>query len=167
MEGTIRMREKCEKLKKDLTDEINAIDADITTAIELTGASLLPALKTIPGIAGNDTAYDIVVTAGQMAYAASYKYVYYASIAFGAVSTSLHASSAILTSTWMIMLLWSSLKQARQRLVMNDLYSSTLSIYIDVDHMTITLITCEICVSMSCIASLGWTRIYHNVERDM
>lgn len=58
----------------------------ITDAIVLTGASLLPELKTIPGIAGNDTAYAIVVAAGQMAYAASYKYVYYASIAFGAVS---------------------------------------------------------------------------------
>jgi hypothetical protein len=58
----------------------------IIDAIELTGASLLPALKEIPGIAGNDTAYDIVVHAGQVAYAESYKYVYLASIAAGTIS---------------------------------------------------------------------------------
>ena len=58
----------------------------IGEAITLTGASLLEDLKMIPGIAGNDTAYAIVVAAGQMAYAESYKYVYLASIAFGAVS---------------------------------------------------------------------------------
>ena len=58
----------------------------IEEAITLTGASLLPALQTIPGIAGNETAYALVVGAGQIAFAESYKYVYYASIAFGAVS---------------------------------------------------------------------------------
>ncbi|RDW82321.1 hypothetical protein BP6252_03433 [Coleophoma cylindrospora] len=58
----------------------------IAEAIGYTGASLLPLLKTIPGIAGNETAYDMVVLAGQEAYAASYKYVYYTSIAFGGVS---------------------------------------------------------------------------------
>jgi hypothetical protein len=58
----------------------------IGDAIAYTGASLLPLLKTIPGIAGNETAYNIVVLAGQEAYAASYKYVYYTSIAFGSVS---------------------------------------------------------------------------------
>lgn len=58
----------------------------ITEAIQLTGASLLPGLKEIPGIAGNETAYNIVVQAGQVAYAESYKYVYLASIAFGCVS---------------------------------------------------------------------------------
>jgi len=58
----------------------------ITMAIEYTGASLLPLLNTIPGIAGNQTAYDLVVLVGQEAYAASYKYVYYTSIAFGSVS---------------------------------------------------------------------------------
>jgi len=46
---------------------------------------LLPLLKTIPGIEGNDTAYEMVVLAGQEAFAASYKYVYFSSIAFGAV----------------------------------------------------------------------------------
>jgi hypothetical protein len=58
----------------------------ITEAIMLTGASLLDGLKEIPGIAGNETAYQTVVRAGQIAYAESYKCVYLASIAFGAVS---------------------------------------------------------------------------------
>jgi hypothetical protein len=58
----------------------------IGEAISYTAASLLPLLKTIPGIKGNDTAYAMVVLAGQEAYAASYKYVYYTSIAFGGVS---------------------------------------------------------------------------------
>jgi hypothetical protein len=58
----------------------------IYDAIVYTGASLLPLLNTIPGIAGNQTAYDMVVLAGQEAYAASYKYVYYTSTAFGAIS---------------------------------------------------------------------------------
>jgi len=58
----------------------------IAEAISLTGASLLPLLKEIPGIAGNDTAYEMVVKAGQTAYAESYKYVYLTSIAFGSIS---------------------------------------------------------------------------------
>ncbi|KAJ5612150.1 hypothetical protein N7510_005344 [Penicillium lagena] len=58
----------------------------IGEAIQLTGASLLTELKAIPGIGTNETAYDMVVLAGQMAYAQSYKYVYYVSIAFGAIS---------------------------------------------------------------------------------
>lgn len=58
----------------------------IAEAIELTGASLLDELKVIPGIAGNETAYNAVVAAGQLAYAESYKWVYYASIGFGGVS---------------------------------------------------------------------------------
>lgn len=58
----------------------------ITEAIQLTASSLLEELQTIPGIAGNTTAYEMVVAAGQVAYAESYKYVYLASIAFGALS---------------------------------------------------------------------------------
>lgn len=58
----------------------------ISEAIELTGASLLENLHEIPGIAGVPGAYELVVAAGQMAYAEAYKYVYYVSIAFGAVS---------------------------------------------------------------------------------
>jgi len=58
----------------------------IEAAIGYTGASLLPLLNTIPGIAGNETAYAMVVYAGQVAYAESYRYVYLTSIAFGSVS---------------------------------------------------------------------------------
>ena len=58
----------------------------IKTAIEITSVSLIEELKTIPGIAGNETAYQMVVYAGQVAYAESYKYVYLASIAAGVVS---------------------------------------------------------------------------------
>jgi hypothetical protein len=58
----------------------------IEEAIALTGASLLEEMKHIPGIGNNETAYQMVVKAGQIAYAASYKYVYYVSIAFEAVS---------------------------------------------------------------------------------
>jgi len=58
----------------------------IAHAIELTGASLLPELRHIPGINGSDAAYEAVVKAGQIAYAESYKWVYYASIGFGGVS---------------------------------------------------------------------------------
>lgn len=58
----------------------------ITEAIELTGASLIEELRNIPGIAGNETAWEIVVYAGQVAYAESYRYVYLASIAAGCVS---------------------------------------------------------------------------------
>lgn len=58
----------------------------IGMAIEFTAASLLPLLNEIPGIKGNQTAYDLIVLVGQEAYAASYKYVYFTSIAFGSVS---------------------------------------------------------------------------------
>ncbi|KAF6219614.1 hypothetical protein HO133_004083 [Letharia lupina] len=58
----------------------------IETAITLTSASLLEEIKLIPGIAGNDTAWEIVVGAGQIAYAESYRWVYLVSIAFGGVS---------------------------------------------------------------------------------
>lgn len=58
----------------------------ITRAGELTGAALLDELKQLPGVAGNQTRYDILVRAGQLAFAASYKYVYLVSIAFGVLS---------------------------------------------------------------------------------
>ena len=58
----------------------------ITAAITFTAAALLDEIKLIPGIAGNETAYEIVVGAGQVAFAESYKYVYLVSIAFGGVS---------------------------------------------------------------------------------
>ncbi|MCJ1343104.1 hypothetical protein MMC31_001295 [Peltigera leucophlebia] len=58
----------------------------IRQAIVLTGASLIEELDGIPGIKGNQTAYNIVVKAGQEAFAESYRLVYLVSIAFGAVS---------------------------------------------------------------------------------
>ncbi|KAF2722191.1 MFS general substrate transporter [Polychaeton citri CBS 116435] len=58
----------------------------ITQAIELTGASLTEELAELPGVKGVPGAYEGLVLAGQMAFAESYKYVYYVSIAFGAIS---------------------------------------------------------------------------------
>ena len=58
----------------------------IKSAIEITGLSLIDELHHIPGIAGNQTAYEMVVYAGQVAYAESYKWVYLASIGAGVVS---------------------------------------------------------------------------------
>ena len=68
-------------LKLNITNETY-----IEEAITLTGAALLDGLKLIPGIGNNATAYAYVVGAGQIAYAESYKYVYYVSIAFGGIS---------------------------------------------------------------------------------
>ncbi|KAL1956392.1 hypothetical protein VTO42DRAFT_7375 [Malbranchea cinnamomea] len=58
----------------------------IHDAVMYTSSSLLEGLRTIPGIAGNETAYQMVVQAGQIAYAESYKWVYYVSIVFGVLS---------------------------------------------------------------------------------
>lgn len=58
----------------------------VEAAVQLTGASLLSELKSIPAIGDNETARQIVIAAGQTAYAASYKYIYLVSIAFGGVS---------------------------------------------------------------------------------
>ncbi|EXJ69971.1 uncharacterized protein A1O5_07044 [Cladophialophora psammophila CBS 110553] len=58
----------------------------IVDAITLTGLSLVDQLKLIPGIAGNETAYQMVLTAGQVAYSESYRWVYLVSIAFGGVA---------------------------------------------------------------------------------
>ena len=58
----------------------------IEEAISYTGASLIQLIADIPGIKGNQTAYESVVLAGQIAYAKSYVWVYYASIAAGCVS---------------------------------------------------------------------------------
>ncbi|KAL8826916.1 MAG: hypothetical protein Q9191_003503 [Dirinaria sp. TL-2023a] len=61
---------------------------EITEVITLTGASLLDEIKLLPGIADNPNpmAWEIIVKAGQVAYAQSYKYVYLTSLAFGGVS---------------------------------------------------------------------------------
>ncbi|KAL2871532.1 putative MFS drug efflux pump [Aspergillus lucknowensis] len=84
-----------------MTTQLNITDVElITEAIEYTGASLLDALHSIPGIAGNEVAYDAVVKAGQMAYAESYKWVYYASIGFGGPPTeALYLDNAALHTT--------------------------------------------------------------------
>jgi hypothetical protein len=60
--------------------------AIIGEAIAITGGSLLPLLEELPGIKGVPGAYELVVYAGQLAYAEAYKWVYYVSIAFGGVS---------------------------------------------------------------------------------
>ncbi|KAK7187524.1 trichothecene efflux pump [Paraphaeosphaeria sporulosa] len=70
-----------------MVTKLNITDtATIGEAIVITGSSLLPALKELPGIKDVPGAYELVVYAGQLAYAEAYKYVYYVSIAFGAVS---------------------------------------------------------------------------------
>lgn len=61
--------------------------AVIGEVIALTGDALPDRIKLIPGIAGNEALFDAVVYAGQVAYAAAYKYVYLVSIAFGVIST--------------------------------------------------------------------------------
>lgn len=58
----------------------------IEEAIVITGPSPLPFLKELPGTAGVPGAYEMVIVAGQRAYAEAYEYVYYISIAFGGVS---------------------------------------------------------------------------------
>jgi hypothetical protein len=58
----------------------------ITQIAELTGASLIDDFKYLPGVDGNVTIWNALVLAGQQAYAEAYPYVYYSSIAFGAVS---------------------------------------------------------------------------------
>jgi len=58
----------------------------ITQIGELTGASLINEILMVPGVDGNVTKWEILVHAGQHAYASSYPYVYYSSIAFGGVS---------------------------------------------------------------------------------
>ena len=58
----------------------------IEEAITLTGASLIEEIAFLPGIKGNEIAYETIVKAGQLAFAEAYKWVYYSSIAFGGVS---------------------------------------------------------------------------------
>jgi hypothetical protein len=70
-----------------MVEKLNITDvAIITKVIELTGASLINDIAEVPGIKGVPGAWEAVVYAGQLAYAASYKYVYLVSIAFGGVS---------------------------------------------------------------------------------
>lgn len=67
--------------------EIGILDeGEIRDAILLTAAGLVNQIRELPGIAGNETAYNLVIVAGQEAFAYSYKIVYLVSIAFGGVS---------------------------------------------------------------------------------
>ena len=56
-----------------------------TKVVQITAAGLLPLLRQIPGLQGDD-AYNQIVHAGQLCYAHSYSYVYYVSIVFGGIS---------------------------------------------------------------------------------
>lgn len=58
----------------------------ITQAAELTGASLINDILYLPGVDGNVTKWNVIVLAGQEAFAVSYPWVYYTSIAFGGVA---------------------------------------------------------------------------------
>jgi hypothetical protein len=53
---------------------------------QLTGSSLINEILELPAINGNVTIWNELVHAGQLAYSEAYPYVYYASIAFGAVA---------------------------------------------------------------------------------
>ncbi|EME89075.1 uncharacterized protein MYCFIDRAFT_185508 [Pseudocercospora fijiensis CIRAD86] len=70
-----------------LVTELNITsEAVITEVIQLTGVSLIDEIANVPGIAGVPGAWEAVVRAGQVAFAESYVYVYYVSIAFGSIS---------------------------------------------------------------------------------
>jgi len=58
----------------------------ITEVIELTAAGLINEILEVPGVDGNQTKWETLVLAGQTAYAKSYPYVYYVSLAFGILS---------------------------------------------------------------------------------
>lgn len=57
----------------------------IVEIIGLTAAGLLDDIKLIPGV-DTEAKYQALVLAGQVAYAKSYPYVYYVSLAFGGIS---------------------------------------------------------------------------------
>lgn len=59
---------------------------EITEIATYTGASLINAIMTVPGVKMNVTVFNELVAAGQEAYAEAYPYVYYTSIAFGSIS---------------------------------------------------------------------------------
>lgn len=58
----------------------------IEEVITLTAASLIEVFPAIPELAKTPGAVEAVTLAGQLAFAAAYKYVYYVSIAFGSMS---------------------------------------------------------------------------------
>ncbi|TVY85407.1 Trichothecene efflux pump TRI12 [Lachnellula suecica] len=65
----------------------NIYDPDsILKIATLTGASLTQDILLVPGVDGNVTIWNALVRAGQESYAEAYPWVYYASVAFGAIS---------------------------------------------------------------------------------
>jgi hypothetical protein len=54
--------------------------AHIHEAIELTSQSLINKIKDIPGVSTHPGAWEAIVKAGRLAYAESYRYVYYVSV---------------------------------------------------------------------------------------
>jgi hypothetical protein len=82
------------KLVPKLTDHVlrvcltNGIyeEASITAIAQLIGASLTKQILGVPGVDGNVTKWELIIHAGELAYAEAYPFVYYASIAFGCVS---------------------------------------------------------------------------------
>ncbi|KAL2263633.1 hypothetical protein VTK26DRAFT_5896 [Humicola hyalothermophila] len=52
--------------------------------IQLTGASLVNEIRHLPGI--DDSRWEVIVAAGQIAYANAYPWVYYCSVGFGAIA---------------------------------------------------------------------------------
>lgn len=56
----------------------------IEDIIGLTASSQIDKIKVLPGV--SESAWDVIVAAGREAYAGSYPWVYYCSIAFGLVS---------------------------------------------------------------------------------
>ncbi|KAF1812690.1 MFS multidrug transporter-like protein [Eremomyces bilateralis CBS 781.70] len=66
-----------------MVTKLGIYDVDlITEVIELTGASQTDEIAHLPGL-DNPVVHAAIVKAGQIAFAASYKFVYYASIPFG------------------------------------------------------------------------------------
>jgi hypothetical protein len=52
----------------------------IEETIKLTGQSLIKNIRRIPEVAAHPGAWEAIVVAGRLAYADSYRYVYYVSI---------------------------------------------------------------------------------------
>jgi hypothetical protein len=82
-----------EHFKVNVLKEINPVlsaagiksEVAVTGIINLTGAGLINVIRTLPGM--TDELWLILVAKGQQAYAESYPFVYYVSIAFGLLAT--------------------------------------------------------------------------------
>ncbi|AEO54910.1 hypothetical protein MYCTH_98330 [Thermothelomyces thermophilus ATCC 42464] len=60
--------------------------AVVTQVVRLTAASLVREIRDLPGVDGDRAAWEVLVSAGQQAYADAYPWVYYCSVAFGGVA---------------------------------------------------------------------------------